>query len=301
MSRASLSGVLALVAISLAAAVFSSPAAAAAPPYSQTYTDPTGDSNTSPDVTGVSIANDATGMLTITVNVANRPTLLPGDAIILVVDSDHNRSTGESGLDAMVLLVARDDGSVQVAGARWTGSEFSVPITSSGPTGTFANGAATLTIAPSWLGPAPVVEVGVMAFDAAAMASSSATNGDLAGPYTFIFGGPAAAPKPAMDHLTSGAPRQGARFTVSARMTSGGRPVDPTETNGACRAKVAGKTVSAHAFWNELGTGTANYTTVIGCQIRVPKHSAGKRLTGSIQVTYLSKTTTRTFSYRIKK
>src|SRR6478735_6323608 len=58
----------------------------------QSYTDPTGDSKTGPDITGVSVSNDATGLLTFRVT-----TVAPIDNLTDVyidLDTDANPATG---------------------------------------------------------------------------------------------------------------------------------------------------------------------------------------------------------------
>jgi hypothetical protein len=303
MNGVTLRGALAVGALSLAAAASApaAPATAATPAYSETYADPTGDSNTSPDITAVTVSNDAAGMLTFTVAIGNRPALVPGDVITLTIDADHNESSGSpTGLDVMVMLMSMPDGSMKVVGGRWTGSEDFTPLPSSAFNAAYSNGTATVSVPGTTIGAGPKLEFGVFTLDAASSAASSFT-GDLAGTYTYLVGGPNGAPKPTLGSFPRIAPHQGKRFSVLASTTSGGRPIDGTEVSGTCRAKVGGKSIPAKAVWQELGSHSAAYRTLTGCDIRVPKRSAGKRLTGSIQVTYLSKTTTRTFSYRIQK
>ena len=63
------------------------------------YTDPTGDSTTAPDVTTVTAANDAAGNLTFTVR-TNQPTLAADAVIDIAFDIDHNPQTGGNGVDS---------------------------------------------------------------------------------------------------------------------------------------------------------------------------------------------------------
>jgi hypothetical protein len=289
-----------LVASLLPAASFAS--LTVPPPYSARYRDRAGDSNTSPDITAVTVGNDASGRLTFRLTIPNRPAREAGDAIVLTIDSDHNLSSGapDVGVDAILRLDALPSGGVQVTDARWFRHQF-IALPNGAVTGTYSNGAATLSM-PTWvLGAAPKFEFDALTLDMAASETATFT-GDVAGPYTYLLGGPNAAPQPLLDNLTRSTPRAGNRLIVLARTTSGGKPIDPTEARVVCHAQIGGRAVPARPGWRELGRNTIAYKTLTTCSIDLPRHNtAGKRLTGSIRVTYLSKTTTRTFSYRIKK
>ena len=86
-----------------AAAVFAATAGAVTAPPS-TYTDPTGDAGTAPDISTISATNDDHGLLTITVGFATPYT---ASAILSIfVDSDKNGSTGDpNALGADYLLI----------------------------------------------------------------------------------------------------------------------------------------------------------------------------------------------------
>ncbi len=57
------------------------------------YTDPAGDSGSAPDITAVSVANDAADNITFTVT-TNQPALASGNSSVDLIDTDRNRSTG---------------------------------------------------------------------------------------------------------------------------------------------------------------------------------------------------------------
>jgi hypothetical protein len=77
---------------------FAQLAGAAGPPISAgppvTFTDPSGDSGTAPDVATVVVSNDAGGRFDFQINVPGQPDL-PSDAILyLVLNTDNNTATG---------------------------------------------------------------------------------------------------------------------------------------------------------------------------------------------------------------
>src|SRR5919198_3297945 len=83
------------------------PAAAASP-----FTDPTGDS-AGPDVAAVTVSNDARE-LKLDVAFANRAAFVAGDAVLVDLDLDGNRKTGEEGVDLYAALEGEEDPAVFV-------------------------------------------------------------------------------------------------------------------------------------------------------------------------------------------
>jgi hypothetical protein len=58
------------------------------------FVDPAGDSGTAPDVTGVAIANDDAGNVTIKVTLSNRSAFTQSDGVGVGIDADQNPDTG---------------------------------------------------------------------------------------------------------------------------------------------------------------------------------------------------------------
>jgi hypothetical protein len=62
---------------------------------SQVYVDASADdAPKAPDIVSVTVANDDSGQLTLTVSFANRPVLLPSDLLVVGLDVDRDRRTG---------------------------------------------------------------------------------------------------------------------------------------------------------------------------------------------------------------
>lgn len=81
----------ALAVAGVAALVFAGVALAA---NSKSFGDAGGDASNSPDLTGVSIANDDTGIVTAKLTLANRQTLGANEGVAIGLDTDQNPDTG---------------------------------------------------------------------------------------------------------------------------------------------------------------------------------------------------------------
>jgi hypothetical protein len=58
------------------------------------FFDPAADAQTAPDVTGVSVSNDDSGVVTVRVTLGNRQTLASEDEVAVGIDADQNPDTG---------------------------------------------------------------------------------------------------------------------------------------------------------------------------------------------------------------
>jgi hypothetical protein len=89
-----------------------------------TFTDPSGDSGTAPDITTVVVANDASGRIDFQINVPGQPNLASDALLFLVLDTDNNPATGApntEGGDYYFVLSGED----QTYGLfRWNGSDW---------------------------------------------------------------------------------------------------------------------------------------------------------------------------------
>src|SRR6476646_2591147 len=63
---------------------------------STTYPDSTGEDAAAPDITSVTVSNDDAGLITLQVNVSNRPTLTADMYFLILLATDKNQSTGAS-------------------------------------------------------------------------------------------------------------------------------------------------------------------------------------------------------------
>ena len=117
---------------------------------SVTFPDATGESATGPDIAGVVVANDDVRNITFTVRLANRPSLGASE-VLLAVDSDNNRATGNDkwdGAEYAIDLTAKDGPGM----ARWTGSQWNWSIPQTSLVSSYADGVAYFTVNAAELG-----------------------------------------------------------------------------------------------------------------------------------------------------
>lgn len=82
------------------------------------YDDPTGDNDpAAPDIGLVELASNSTGRLAFSVHVTNRSGVEPGDAYLVLLNSDRRWNTGDAGIDYVLAV----DGTGSVL-AKWSGS-----------------------------------------------------------------------------------------------------------------------------------------------------------------------------------
>jgi hypothetical protein len=256
-----------------------------------TYTDPTGDSTTAPDLTSVVVANDPAGNVSFRVNVANQPTLAADADVLLVLDADRNPGTGQDGFDYLVVFSGADS---SFGLLRWNGSDFEVA-----PSTTFrvsySAGVLTITGNRSELANTSGFFFYLLGlqFDAGdnVVARDDVPDGDLvwdyklaslARPLTLTAGTPTGNPA---------RPRAGKAFVVSVPVRRGDTG-GPLTGGGAvtCKATVGGKAVKATG---RFGAGKPQ------CVLRVPANAKGKLVRGSLTVTFKGKTATKAFSFRV--
>jgi hypothetical protein len=118
---------------------------------SVTFQDSTGEDSAAPDITGVTVSNDDTGMLTFQINIANRPQLVDPMEVDVFLDTDLNSTNGAGpSSDGVELALSRIPGDLAVG--RWDGSKWDFSGQSpSSLTYSYANGA-TIRVKASDLG-----------------------------------------------------------------------------------------------------------------------------------------------------
>lgn len=82
--------------------------AAAAAGAESSLTDPSGDASTAPDITAMTVANDASGNITFTIT-TNQPALAADAAVELVLDQDNNATTGDYANGVATIKVNKAD------------------------------------------------------------------------------------------------------------------------------------------------------------------------------------------------
>jgi hypothetical protein len=255
------------------------------------FTDPAGDGGTAADITAVSVAHDASGNLTFAVT-TNQPTLPTGHVLTFYFDADESSSTGGAGVEFLLTF-----GESGWEFDRWNGTEF-VDAAASTASAVYSNGVLTFKLNKSDLGGANTFVFYVVSYqydeDGEVVASDDAPDGNEVYEYTLIA--PLPAPKPLTLRASApvtvpAAPVHAKAFAVRVAVTRG-------DTSGAlasgvvtCKASVAFKPLRAAG---SLRAGRA------GCAMVIPRTAKGKRLRGTIKVTFRNASVTKSFNYLIR-
>ena len=254
------------------------------------YNDPTGDSGGAPDITAVTVTNDAAGNLTFTVT-TNQPALAADAGVSLWFNTDLNFSTGDDGIE-YALFVESGGWSVE----RWDGSQYVAAATSSANS-TYANGALTFRINKADLG----ITSGFV-FYAVSVQWNSA--GELAARddapdgtavYTYMLTTPPPPPPPLTLRASAPVavpvnPVAGKSFTVRVAVTRGDTGAALASGVATCKVTLGLQPLRA------VGTVRAGKAS---CAMAIPKTAHGKRIRGTIKVTFKNVSVTKSFSYRV--
>lgn len=251
------------------------------------FKDAPGDSGAAPDVTDVEVGNDVVaGPIVFWVTLANRTELVDGDAVLVLLDTDHDASTGDPDGFEYVLGVAPGEAWV----ARWDGTDF---VDAEAPSLRVAfytqDKALRLSIHPSELGGTRSFAFWVLTF-AGEEHADLAPNGPPLWSYQLASGRPALGVM--RFALAPKAPAAGKQ--VSARMTVGRADINEVLVQGkvTCALKV-GK-ASIKAFQGRFVQGVAT------CAWRLPKTAKGQLARGTVSVTFGGSTVKRAFSARVR-
>lgn len=123
---------------------------------STTFIDPSGDNpgGRAADITTVTITSDDAGTIRFRVLTPNRPTLQSDDALVIYLNTDRDKSTGQTGSEFRIYVFG---GSRSIGLAHWNGSAWDEGTPHASFSGSFASGL-TAAVNASELG-------GTMAFD----------------------------------------------------------------------------------------------------------------------------------------
>jgi hypothetical protein len=228
------------------------PAEAASP-----LTDPTGDS-AGPDVAAVSVSNDAKE-LRVDVAFANRTALVTGDVVLVDLDLDGSRTTGEDGADLYGALEAGEEPAVFV----WKDGNFAE---STDAKIAYGSSTATLTVPLDLV--LGVVRVSVLAVAGPDPDVSPTDHAPDAGSWPYTVDAPAL--QRGSVRFRPAQPRAGKVFalasvTLSFELTG---VVEPK--NIVCRARL----------------GRAALKQAKPCAWKLPRNSKGKPLAVSVEARY---------------
>jgi hypothetical protein len=243
----------ALVGVFLAVILGAALPAAAAPPF----TDPAGDT-AGPDVAAVTVSNDAKE-LELDVAFANRTALVAGDAVLVDLDLDGNRKTGEEGVDLYAALEGEEEPAVFV----WKDGDFAE---SADAKAAYGPSTATLTVPLDLV--VGVVGISVLAVGGPDPDVSPTDHAPDAGSWTYTAEAPAL-PKRTVRFRPS-TPRAGRLFAVAAVTLSSDLVGAVAPKQLLCRASL----------------GRAALKQASPCAWRLPKRARGKTLSVSVVARY---------------
>ena len=222
-------------------------------------TDPSGDSNGAPDITGVTVANDLSGTLLFVVEVANRTGFARDDDVLIYIDADRSAATGlperGGGVDYLLRIDATTS---QITLGRWNGTGFEgAPGTTL--RGAFINGYVA-QVHHSELGATSAFAF----FVRTRLQASAGAQFDVAPADTYF---PYALAPPHIEAIaprfSPAVPRAGSTFKVNSVQLRFETAESATAAAFTCRATLAGKRIR--------GTGRG------GCAFKLPKTAKGKR------------------------
>ena len=310
-NKSRITGLIAVASLAAALAILWPVVGAASPKVtgaSSTYTDASGDNtNDGPDVTTVTVSDDASGTISFAATIGNRSALTDVDAVQAYFDTDKNGATGSGGYDYEVAWIQG-----QQLFMHWDGSQFSTQQSSTF-TSAYKDGKATFSVDKADLGGSTEFNFIITTTgDTGDSMSDRAPDGSAVWTYPTGSGSgtpppppsPGSPPPPGSPQpppsptgtlkatkFTVGAAHAGKRFTVSMNVsvTSTGIGV---KTKVACSAKIAGRAVPVKAK-GSVQSGHAS------CVWTLPKNTKGKQLKGSITATYQGAKISRSFSKRV--
>ena len=228
------------------------PAAAASP-----FTDPTGDS-AGPDVAVVTASNDARE-LEVDVAFGNRTALVSGDAVLVDLDLDGNKQTGDEGVDLYAALEGGEDPAVFV----WKDGNFAE---STDARAAYKSATATLTVPLDLV--IGVVGISVLAVGGPDPDVSPTDRAPDAGSWTYEVEAPAFQKRSV--RFRPARPRAGKLFAVASVTLSSDLTGAVEPKHLVCRARL----------------GRAALKQANACAWKLPKTARGKTLTVSIEARY---------------
>lgn len=249
------------------------------------YTDPTGDSTTAPDITGVTAVNDAAGNLTFTVKTSH--VALGADSLVdIAFDTDQNSQTGGGGVEFLFLI-----GSDGWEFVRWDGAKW-VAAAAASAHGGYANGVATFKVSKADLGGVEKFTFWADSFQLDAngnvIAEDTAPEGTNA--YVYTIAKPLTL-RAATATAVPAKPAAGRPFTVGTRVTRGDNGAALASGTVTCTVRVGTAPLRA--------TGRVRNGVAI-CAMQLPKTAKGKLVRVTVKVTFQGVSTTKTYSARVK-
>lgn len=280
----------------------------------QSYTDPAGDAGVGTDITGITVNNDQSGLISI--QVASASPIVGNHAVAVFIDADRNGATGDDGIEAWMF------------GGPLVGAAFfscnSGGCTETNPPG-FGAGAASANVTEFRFNRSAIGNSASFDFDVISISIDppNVNFWDFAGTFTYDL----AFPQCSNGKDDDGDGKIDANDLGCSSTTDDNEADDPVNVRlGAAKAKPAspkaGSVVTITARTTRVETGqplekgrvtcTASYpggklrgagSVVSGnatCRMKVPAKAKGKAVRGAMTVLYETATATARFAFRVR-
>lgn len=249
------------------------------------FTDPAGDAGGSPDITEVTVANDAEGRIVFRVAFAGGAPLPRAGDVAIYVDADEDGSTGESGRDYRIVLNGLETWSF----SRWDGFEWRLVPALTGRA-YFLPGAVMFAVDRSELGGTTSFELFVLSglYENGELVAADGGEADWTYETVAKTLGLTATPVVA---VTRGGARAGRVFLAGYTFARSDSPEPANGTRTRCVATVAGR---------RLGTRVSQAADTAACLVTPPKASRGKLLRLTLTTSFGAVAVTRTYAARVR-
>jgi hypothetical protein len=265
---------------------------------STTFDDSIGEDAAAPDITSIVVSNNDAGLITLQINVSNRPAFTQDMFFLVYLDTDRNSATGDPNFAGADHAIDLEAGSVNLF--QWNGTTYAAAASQTSLTYAYAAVGATIRVSAADLG--KTKGFGFLVIAAAGAAIDPSGNPDLTNLHVD------SAPDPAHGFFTyqvlTKLVLNVTAYTTSPKPAKAGRTYSASlaatqnDTAGpvqigtvACNATIAFKRIVA--VTHTVANGVAS------CIWRIPSSAKGKMLRGTVTLTVQGVKVTRSFSSRI--
>ena len=266
---------------------------------SQTFPDSLGEDPAGPDITSIAVSNDDAGLITLKINISNRPALTNDMLFLVFLDTDQNASTGDSMSFGADYAMQLDSGGVGLF--KWNGSDYVAPPSQSTLVYAYDSTGATIRINASELGSTKGFNFSVIALSGITTAANgdpdfTKAHADLApdaGHGMYAYKVLKTLKLTVASFVTTpSSPHAGGMFSESLAANendTGGPAARGTVT---CKATVGGKplAVATKTFANGVAT----------CSWKIPKTAKGKAFKGTVSLTDAGAIASRSYAGAVK-
>jgi hypothetical protein len=264
-------------------------------PNPATFTEPTGDSGTAADITSVVVSNDSKGQITFQVNFAAAPTST--DTVDVLVDSDANPSTGDTGAAGAEYDLQADIGSNSAGLGFWNGTPWTAAPSQATFSASQGSAQVTFSVNRSDLGNTSSFNFWVDSSDGQGGAGHEDQAPDQS---TWSYQLASSLQLSVVLSGGSGARAGGTYTAVMLVRRSDTGDFLGSEATLTCTGTLGSRRIAGHGLFASI---TEKGTKVTGavCAYRLPKTAGGKTLHATITVAYEGVQAVHRFTVHVRK